>query len=154
VLQEEWISIRNDRYVVPVKSEIKRRIEAWCTGLVPLDRPCCRAHGNHRTQRTGGIARAGAEVHRILRVTDACDDWVDAAADAVTVLDVAFAKRLRRGFDAVIRAGRWPAALTRARHPVCRTFSRRRSPSCPCPWILTARTTCWLSVDRIPAAKP
>lgn len=126
-LQEDWVSIRNDRFVVPVKVGMKRRIDGVVHGssssgqtlfIEPLETI---ERNNELIALREEEAR---EIHRILREMTARlrerAEEIGVALEAVTELDAAFARgAFARAFDCTMPLlGGDRLMLKDARHPV------------------------------------
>lgn len=134
-LQEDWIGIRNDRFVVPVKAGMKRRIEGVVHGtsssgqtlfIEPLETI------ERNNELIALREEEMREIHRILlemtsRLRERAPEIAVALA-AVTELDAAFARgAFAREFECTmpeIGAGR--LVLKEARHPVLQDVLRAR----------------------------
>ncbi len=144
VLQEEYVTVRNDRYVVPVLAGQRRKVPgvihgASSTGQTLFLEPMETIELNNELVRLD--EDAAREVLRILReltvrLREASDD-IRAAAQAITALDVIFAKaRFAVEFDCTVprfaAEGDRRLELRDARHPllvdVLRKSSRRVVP--------------------------
>ena len=144
VLQEEYVTVRNDRYVVPVLAGQRRKVPgvihgASSTGQTLFLEPMETIELNNELVRLD--EDAAREVLRILReltarLQEASDD-IRAAAEAITALDVIFAKaRFAVEFDCTVprfaAEGDRRLELRDARHPllvdVLRKSSRRVVP--------------------------
>ena len=144
VLQEEYVTVRNDRYVVPVLAGQRRKVPgvihgASSTGQTLFLEPMETIELNNELVRLD--EDAAREVLRILheltaRLREASDD-IRAAAEAITALDVIFAKaRFAVEFDCTVprfaAEGDRRLELRDARHPllvdVLRKSSRRVVP--------------------------
>ena len=144
VLQEEYVTVRNDRYVVPVLAGQRRKVPgvihgASSTGQTLFLEPMETIELNNELVRLD--EDAAREVLRILReltarLQEASDD-IRAAAEAITALDVIFAKALFAvEFDCTVprfaAEGDRRLELRDARHPllvdVLRKSSRRVVP--------------------------
>jgi DNA mismatch repair protein MutS2 len=134
-LQDEIVTIRNDRFVVPVKTGMKRRIEGVVHGssssgqtvfIEPLETI---ERNNELIALREDEAR---EIHRILREMTARlrerAEEIAVALAAVTELDAAFARgAFAKAFDCVmpvVNADR--LVLKNARHPVLQDVLRGR----------------------------
>jgi DNA mismatch repair protein MutS2 len=139
VLQEEYVTVRNDRYVVPVLSGQRRKVPgvihgASSTGQTLFLEPLETIDLNNELVRLEeDAAREALRVLRELtqRLHEAGPE-ISAAADAITSLDVIFAKaRFAIDFDCCIPTvpaeGQRRLALTGARHPLLVDVLRRTS---------------------------
>ncbi|HYM11632.1 MAG TPA: endonuclease MutS2 [Bryobacterales bacterium] len=136
-LQEDYVTIRNDRLVVPVKAEKKRRIDgvihaASSTGQTLFVEPLETIELNNDLVRLA--EEETAEIHRILREMTArlahYAGAIAAAIDALGKLDLLFAKaRFGVEFGATIPRFSPPDApllrLRGARHPLLEDLLRR-----------------------------
>ncbi len=133
-LQEELVTIRNDRFVVPVKAGKKRRIDGVIHGasssgqtlfIEPLETI------EHNNELAALRESELQEVHRILREMSARlrerVHEIAAALDAVTELDVVFAKgSFATEFDCTMPRFSSVLRLKQARHPVLVDVMRSR----------------------------
>ncbi|MDX2151149.1 MAG: Smr/MutS family protein [Bryobacteraceae bacterium] len=134
VLQEEYVTIRNDRFVVPVVAGRQSRVEgvihgASSTGHTLFVEPFETIHLNNDLVRL--MEEEQREVYRILReITDRLRGSAAAVADTVAVLgelEIVFAKaRFAQDFDCVIPRFGATLTLTRARHPLLQDVLRRQ----------------------------
>ncbi len=139
ILQDELVTIRNERFVVPIKAGARRRVEgvvhgASSSGQTLFVEPL---HTIELNNELVALAEQEAqEMHRILREMTARlrehTGGVQLALETVTELDLAFAKgRFAAEFDCV--APRFNTEqrlrLRDARHPLLEEVLRRRSPS-------------------------
>lgn len=138
VLQEEYVTIRNERYVVPVVAGRQRRIDgvihgASGTGHTLFVEPLDTINLNNDLVRL--TEEEQREVHRILReMTNRLREHADAVGETVSILgqlDLIFAKaRFADEFDCTIpefspeEAPR--LALHEARHPLLQDVLRRQ----------------------------
>jgi DNA mismatch repair protein MutS2 len=139
VLQEEYVTVRNDRYVVPVLSGQRRKVPgvihgASSTGQTLFLEPLETIDLNNELVRLE--EDAAREVLRILReLTQRLHEAgpeISAAAHALTSLDVIFAKaRFAIDFDCCVPAVGQALSpvliLTEARHPLLVDVLRRTS---------------------------
>jgi DNA mismatch repair protein MutS2 len=137
-LQEEYVTIRNDRLVVPVKAGQKRRIDgvihaASSTGQTLFVEPLETIQLNNELVRL--TEEELAETHRILREMTArlahSADAIAAAMRTLGRLDVLFARaRFGMEFRATVPrfspAGRPRLHLQRARHPLLEDLLKQR----------------------------
>jgi len=143
ILQDELVTIRNERFVVPIKAGARRRVEgvvhgASSSGQTLFVEPL---HTIELNNELVALAEQEAqEIHRILREMTARlrehTGGVQLALEVITELDLAFAKgRFAAEFDCV--APRFNTEqrlrLRDARHPLLEEVLRRRSPSQPAP---------------------
>ena len=138
VLQEEFITIRNERFVVPVVTGRKRRIEgvvhaASGTGHTLFVEPLATIELNNELVRLA--EEELREVHRILlELTARLRDYTEAIARTVRILgelELLFAKAtFAREFDCTAPRFSPPGAgrllLRDARHPLLEDVLRRR----------------------------
>ncbi len=138
ILQEEFVTIRNDRFVIPIVAGQQRRIEgvihgASGTGHTLFVEPFDTIELNNELVRLA--EEEAREVHRILReITDELRgmlDSIDATVRALGELEYLFAKaRFARDFGAVIPRFSPPEArrllLRDARHPLLEDVLRRQ----------------------------
>lgn len=138
LLQEEFVTIRNDRFVVPVISGRQRRIEGVIHGssgsghtlfVEPLETI---ELNNELVRLTEEELR---EVHRILREMTArlreCESSIGSTVSALGELELLFAKgRFAAEFDCVVPRFSMPPArrlvLREARHPMLEDVLRRQ----------------------------
>ncbi len=138
-LQEELVTIRNDRFVVPVKTGARRRIEgvvhgASSTGQTVFVEPLQTIELNN--ELVALVEQELQEVHRILREMTASlrahAAGVETALEVVTELDLAFAKgRYAVDFQCVVPRFNMEQRLRLrdARHPLLEDVLRRRKPA-------------------------
>ena len=138
-LQEELITIRNERFVVPVKAGARRRIDGVVHGVSGSGQtlfiePMQTIELNN--ELVALLEQEAQEVHRILReMTTLLSEHaggIGAAFETITDLDLAFAKgRFAMEFDAI--APRFNderrLRLREARHPLLEDVLRRRNAS-------------------------
>jgi DNA mismatch repair protein MutS2 len=138
-LQEELITIRNERFVVPVKAGARRRIDGVVHGVSGSGQtlfiePMQTIELNN--ELVALLEQEAQEVHRILReMTTLLSEHaggIGAAFETITELDLAFAKgRFATEFDAI--APRFNderrLRLREARHPLLQDVLRRRNAS-------------------------
>ncbi len=138
LLQEEFITIRNERFVVPVVAGQKRRIDgvvhgASGTGHTLFIEPLETIELNNELVRL--TEEEAREVHRILReLTARLRDYVEAIARTVTILaelELLFAKAsFARDFGCIVPRFSPPGArrlaLRDARHPLLEDVLRRQ----------------------------
>lgn len=138
LLQEEFITIRNDRFVVPIVPGARRRLPgvvhaASGSGHTLFLEPLETIELNNELVRL--TEEEQREVHRILRELTAAlrrhAAEVQAAADAMALLDFVFARaRFALDFDCtlpVFAPDEEPRfALTNARHPLLEDVLRRQ----------------------------
>lgn len=134
-LQEDWVGIRNDRFVVPVKAGMKRRIEgvvhgASSSGQTLFIEPLETIERNN--ELIALREEEMREVHRILlemttRLRERAPE-IAVALDAVTELDAAFARGgFSRDFECTMpEIGAHRLVLKDARHPVLQDVLRAR----------------------------
>jgi len=133
--QEELVTIRGERFVVPIKAEQKRRVEGVVHGVSSSGQtvfiePLETIEQNNELVRL--LEEEQAEIHRILRhMTNsiaALGTAILAAADAMAELEVQFAKaRFARDYGCVAaRVSREEIVLHRARHPLLERILRAR----------------------------
>ena len=136
VLQEELVTIRNERFVVPVKVGARQRLDgvvhgSSSSGQTLFVEPMETIELNN--ELVALVEQESQEVHRILReMTDRLREQtggVQLAVEILTELDVAFAKgRFAVEFDCVAprfnTEGR--LCLRGARHPLLQEVLRRR----------------------------
>ncbi len=140
-LQEDYVTIRNDRLVVPVKAEQKRRIEgvihaASSTGQTLFVEPLETIDLNNQLVRLADAELA--ETHRILReMTARLAHYADAIAagiETVGRLEGLFA-RARFGVELGAKVARFSGPeqprlhLLQARHPLLEDLLRRQGKS-------------------------
>jgi DNA mismatch repair protein MutS2 len=136
-LQEELITIRNERFVVPVKAGARRRIDgvvhgSSSSGQTLFIEPIETIELNNALVSL--IEQEAREVHRILRqmtalLSEHAGD-IQVALEAVTELDLAFAKgKFAAEFDAVTPrfSDEHRLRLHDARHPLLADVLRRRN---------------------------
>ena len=126
VLQEEYVTIRNDRYVVPVISGQRRKLPgvihgASSTGQTLFLEPLETIDLNNELVRLG--EEEAREVFRILRELTSrlrvYGDSIRAAASIMAALDLIFAKaKFANDFDCVIPTFSHRLHLENARHPL------------------------------------
>ncbi|MBX5496444.1 MAG: endonuclease MutS2, partial [Bryobacteraceae bacterium] len=138
VLQEEYVTIRNERYVVPVVAGRQRRIDgvihgASGTGHTLFVEPLDTINLNNDLVRL--TEEEQREVHRILReMTNRLREHADAVGETVSILgqlDLIFAKaRFADEFDCTIPEFSPEEAprlvLHEARHPLLQDVLRRQ----------------------------
>ncbi len=138
VLQEEYVTIRNERFVVPIVAGKQRRIDgvihgASGTGHTLFVEPLETIHLNNDLVRL--TEEEQREVHRILHeMTEKLRGWTDAVADTVTALgrlDLIFAKAHFAGdFDCTIPRfspeGSPRLMLREARHPLLQDVLKKQ----------------------------
>ncbi len=138
ILQEEFVTIRNDRFVIPVVAGQQRRVEgvihgASGTGHTLFVEPFETIELNNELVRLA--EEEAREVHRILReITERLREMVgpiEAAVRAMGELEYLFAKaRFAVRFDAVVPrfspAGGRRLVLREARHPLLEDVLRRQ----------------------------
>jgi DNA mismatch repair protein MutS2 len=138
-LQEELITIRNERFVVPVKAGARRRIDGVVHGVSGSGQtlfiePMQTIELNN--ELVALLEQEAQEVHRILRemttLLSGHAGGIGAAFETITDLDLAFAKgRFAMEFDAI--APRFNderrLRLREARHPLLEDVLRRRNAS-------------------------
>lgn len=128
-VQEELITIRGERFVIPVKVEQKRRVNgvvhgASSSGQTVFIEPLENIEQNNELVRL--LEEENAEVHRILlEMTSRIGEHADALAHAADVLgeiELQFAKaRFARDYDCVrptFSTANSDLSLIAARHPV------------------------------------
>ena len=138
-LQEELITIRNERFVVPVKAGARRRIDGVVHGVSGSGQtlfiePMQTIELNN--ELVALLEQEAQEVHRILRemttLLSGHAGGIGTAFETITDLDLAFAKgRFAMEFDAI--APRFNderrLRLREARHPLLEDVLRRRNAS-------------------------
>ena len=141
VLQEEYVTVRNDRYVVPVLAGQRRKVAgvihgASSTGQTLFMEPLETIDLNNELVRLE--EDAAREVLRILRELtsrlQAASGEIRAAAEAMTALDVVFAKaRFAVEFECTVprfaAEGDRRLEIRAARHPLLMDVLRRNSRS-------------------------
>jgi DNA mismatch repair protein MutS2 len=135
LLQEEYVTVRNDRFVVPVVAGQKRRVEgvihgASGTGQTLFIEPLETIDLNNELVRLR--EEEGREVHRILReLTARLREQAAAIRQAVTevsAIDLLFAKAaFARDYDCVIPRFGARVHLKNARHPLLEAVMRREN---------------------------
>jgi DNA mismatch repair protein MutS2 len=125
-VQDEVISIRGERFVIPVKTEHKRKVQgvvhgASSTGLTVYVEPLETIDQNNELVRL--IDEELAEVHRILReMTRRIGERaaaVRAAVDTLAELELQFAKaKFAEAYDCVTPSFSGTVTLVAARHPL------------------------------------
>jgi len=127
-IQDELITIRGERFVIPVKVEQKRRVQgvvhgASSSGQTVFVEPLETIEQNNELVRL--LDEEQAEIHRILlemtrRIGEHADS-IQAASDALAELELQFAKaRFAEDYNcvAVVLSERGDFLLHRARHPL------------------------------------
>lgn len=125
-VQDEVISIRGERFVIPVKTEHKRKVQgvvhgASSTGLTVYVEPLETIEQNNELVRL--IDEELAEVHRILRemtrrIGERAPE-VRAAVDTLAELELQFAKaKFAEAYNCVAPVFSGTLALVGARHPL------------------------------------
>lgn len=125
-VQDEVISIRGERFVIPVKTEHKRKVQgvvhgASSTGLTVYVEPLETIEQNNELVRL--IDEELAEVHRILRemtrrIGERAPE-VRAAVETLAELELQFAKaKFAEAYNCVAPAFSGTLALVAARHPL------------------------------------
>ena len=175
-VQDELITIRGERFVIPVKVEQKRRVQgvvhgASSSGQTVFVEPLETIEQNNELVRL--LDEEQAEIHRILlemtRSIGENAEAILAAADVLAELELQFAKaRFAEDYNCVqvrlcerrasspVRAGRSPASPPPRPPPLARTQpeteeTRKLSPS-PSNWKAPAANSS--SPAPTPAAKP
>ena len=134
ILQEEFVTIRNERFVVPVIAGQRRRLEgvihgASSSGHTLFVEPLETIDLNNELVRL--VEEEGQEVHRILReITDRLrgySDSIHATLDAMAELEMVFAKgRFAIEFDCAVPRFGDRVLLSDARHPLLADVLRRQ----------------------------
>jgi DNA mismatch repair protein MutS2 len=133
--QEELVTIRGERFVIPVKAEQKRRVEGVVHGVSSSGQtvfvePLETIEQNNELVKL--MEEEQAEIHRILlHMTQSIAELgtaILAAADAMAELEVQFAKaRFAQDYHCVAaRVSRGELLLHRARHPLLERSLRAR----------------------------
>jgi len=134
---EDYVTSRNDRFVIPVRSEQRRSVPgvvhgASATGQTVFVEPFETVEANNQLVQLA--EDEAAEIARILReLTERLQllrGPLAAAAETIAQLDSVFARaRFAREFDAAIPefSGRMELRLEAARHPVLEDKLRRES---------------------------
>ncbi|HBY60089.1 MAG TPA: endonuclease MutS2 [Solibacterales bacterium] len=134
VLQEDYVTIRNDRFVVPVVAGRQSRVDgvihgASGTGHTLFVEPFETIHLNNDLVRL--MEEEQREVYRILReITGRLRGSAEAVGETVSVLgelEIVFAKaRFADDFDCTIPRFGETLTLTRARHPLLQDVLRKQ----------------------------